>query len=489
MKQFFKMAIVASALVGVVGCQSTGGESTVAATEQNSKVQSVSTFDALQKQYSLDKTTFDSVDDFSIYSEASYATMMEEWAEAKEIFLEIEKEPGLINEEYSMFSSGSYAAKYMSLVAAADSEFSKLKSYKETADVVLSDAIAQMAYLIEIDAKKYYSQEFLSLNSQYKALFVTVVEDDIAEAQTKQASFLTNAKVTEIKTTLKIHVEPLEKEFSDLSRKGFKTIAPISYGQAKAELDKAKKAVQANNRDKALIVDVVAKTRFQLDHLKNMAAEVKLLKAVKNGQFEQPVLEFENKLLSISQAINGDDYRNQPLRMQTEAVLVSVQKMHEINNTADLEEKINELQVQIKTLEVTVEKQTGDRADVQKQVLVLTQQLERNDNLINNLNGVIASYKEKEAAEKAKKEAIIAQPVTAEENAKQAAVAENNQLEEQASAETAVVEEAPVAAEPIAEPIAEAQESVVEETTVAKTELVKADPVTTDVVEAKVETK
>ncbi|MGR6834375.1 hypothetical protein [Aliivibrio wodanis] len=190
-----------------------------------------------------------------------------------------------------------------------------------------------------------------------------------------------------------------------------------------------------------------------------------------------PVLEFENKLLSISQAINGDDYRNQPLRMQTEAVLVSVQKMHDINNTADLEEKIKELQVQIKTLEVTVEKQTSDRTNVQKQVLVLTQQLERNDNLINNLNGVIASYKEKEA--------IIAQPVTAEENAKQAAVAENNQPEEQASAETAVVEEAPVAAEPIAE----AQESVVEETTAAKTELVKADPVTTDVVEAKVETK
>ena len=181
MKQYFKVAVIASALVGVVGCQSTGGETSAVSVEQNKNTPSIATFDALQKQYSLDKTTFDSVSEFQIYSESTYASMMDEWLEAKEIFLEIEKEPGLINEEYSMFSSGSYAAKYMSLVAAADSEFSKLKSYKETADVVLSDAIAQMAYLIEIDAKKYYAQEFLSLNTQYKALFVTVVENDIAE--------------------------------------------------------------------------------------------------------------------------------------------------------------------------------------------------------------------------------------------------------------------------------------------------------------------
>ena len=319
----------------------------------------------------------------------------------------------------------------------ANAQFNKLKSYKENADIVLSDAIAQMTYINSIDVQRYYPQEFANLNKQYKALFVTVIEDDIAEAQTEQASFLTKAKVTEIKTTLKIHVEPLEKEFSILSSKGFKAIAPISYGQTKAELDKTKKAVQANNRDQALIADVVAKTRFQIDHLKNMAAEVKLLKAVKNGQFEQTVLEFENKLLSVSQAINGDDYRDQPLRIQTESILADVQQMHEKNNTADLEAKIKDLNVQIKTLEVTVEKQTNDRADVQKQVLVLTQQLERNDNLINNLNSVIASYKEKEVAEKAAEESLSSseEPTTVEDTAAIAEPTNTKEAEVQESKE------------------------------------------------------
>lgn len=437
MKQYFKVAVIASALVGVVGCQSTGGETSAVSVEQNKNTPSIATFDALQKQYSLDKTTFDSVSEFQIYSESTYASMMDEWLEAKEIFLEIEKEPGLINEEYSMFSSGSYAAKYMSLVTNADAQFNKLKSYKENADIVLSDAIAQMTYINSIDVQRYYPQEFANLNKQYKALFVTVIEDDIAEAQTEQASFLTKAKATEIKTTLKIHVEPLEKEFSILSSKGFKAIAPISYGQTKAELDKTKKAVQANNRDQALIADVVAKTRFQIDHLKNMAAEVKLLKAVKNGQFEQTVLEFENKLLSVSQAINGDDYRDQPLRIQTESILADVQQMHEKNNTADLEAKIKDLNVQIKTLEVTVEKQTNDRADVQKQVLVLTQQLERNDNLINNLNSVIASYKEKEVAEKAAEESLSSseEPTTVEDTAAIAEPTNTKEAEVQESKE------------------------------------------------------
>ena len=397
MKQFFKMAVITSALVGVTGCQSTDESSAVVAIETNAPVASATTFDALQKQYALDKVTFDSLDNFKVYSESTYTDMMEDWIDAKDVFSDIEKEPSLINEEYSMFSSGSYSAKYMSLVADADMALSKLKNYKETADVVLSDAIAQMAYLNSIDVKTYYPQDFSSLNKQYRELFITVIEEGIAEAQTSQASFLTQAKVIEIETTLKIHVVPLEKEFVGLTNKGFRTIAPISYGQTKAELDKTKKAVQANNRDKALIVDVVAKTRFQLDHLKNMAAEVKLLKAVKNGEFEQSVLEVENKLLSISQAINGDDYRDEPLRTQTSSILNAVQQMHDINNTTDLEAKIKELNAQMKTLEVTVENQTEDRVNSQKQVLLLTQQLERNDNLINNLNGVIASYKEKEA--------------------------------------------------------------------------------------------
>ncbi len=400
MKQYFKIAVVASALMSVVGCQSTNEEAT--AVEQTSEINTpvVSTFEALQKQYNLDKTVFDSAAEFEIYSEDSYSLMMDEWNEAKEIYLEIEQEPALINEEYSMFSSGSYSAKYIALIKSANLQLDKLKTYKNKADTVLSDAIAQMNYMQSIDVAKYYPQDFSSLYNQYKALFVTVIEEDIAEAQTEQAEFLTKAKVIEIDTSLTIHVKPLEKEFSQLTQKGFKAIAPISYGQTKAELDKTKKAVQANNRDQDLIADVVAKTRFQLDHLKNMAAEVKLLKAVKNGQFEQSVLEFENKLLSISQAINGDDYRDQPLRMQTTEILSAVQQMHAINNTADLEKKIKELNSEIETLNGTIEKQTDARANVQKQVLVLTQQLERNDNLINNLNSVIATYKAKEDAEK-----------------------------------------------------------------------------------------
>ncbi|MUK77640.1 hypothetical protein GNP84_12160 [Aliivibrio fischeri] len=401
MKQYFKIAVVASALMSVVGCQSTNEETT--AVEQTSEINTpvVSTFEALQKQYNLDKTVFDSAAEFEIYSEDSYSLMMDEWNEAKEIYLEVEQEPALINEEYSMFSSGSYSAKYIALIKSANLQLDKLKTYKNKADTVLSDAIAQMNYMQSIDVAKYYPQDFSSLYNQYKALFVTVIEEDIAEAQTEQAEFLTKAKVIEIDTSLTIHVKPLEKEFSQLTQKGFKAIAPISYGQTKAELDKTKKAVQANNRDQDLIADVVAKTRFQLDHLKNMAAEVKLLKAVKNGQFEQSVLEFENKLLSISQAINGDDYRDQPLRMQTTEILSAVQQMHAINNTADLEKKIKELNSEIETLNGTIEKQTDARANVQKQVLVLTQQLERNDNLINNLNSVIATYKAKEDAEKA----------------------------------------------------------------------------------------
>lgn len=217
MKQYFKIAVVASALMSVVGCQSTNEETT--AVEQTSEINTpvVSTFEALQKQYNLDKTVFDSAAEFKIYSEDSYSLMMDEWNEAKEIYLEVEQEPALINEEYSMFSSGSYSAKYIALIKSANLQLDKLKTYKNKADTVLSDAIAQMNYMQSIDVAKYYPQDFSSLYNQYKALFVTVIEEDIAEAQTEQAEFLTKAKVIEIDTSLTIHVKPLEKEFSQLT--------------------------------------------------------------------------------------------------------------------------------------------------------------------------------------------------------------------------------------------------------------------------------
>lgn len=401
MKHYFKIAVVASALMSVVGCQSTGQQTT--SVEQTTAVntQALSTFDELQKQFSLDKATFDAATELKIYSEDSYDLMMAEWNEAKEIYADIEQEPGLMNEEYSMFSSGSYAAKYVSVIASANTHLSQLKEYKKKADVVLSDAIAQMTYMQSINVAKYYPQDFSDLYNHYEELFVIVIEDDIAEAQTEQAEFLTKAKEVEIETSLTIHVTPLENEFALLSQKGFKSIAPISYGQTKAELEKTKKTVQANNRDQELITDVVAKTRFQLDHLKNITAEIKLLRAVKNGAFEQTILEFENKLLSISQAINGEDFRDQPLRIQTTDIVSSVVQMHANNNNADLEKNIVELNAEMSALNNSIETQKNEHLATQKQVTVLTQQLERNDHLINNLNAVIATYKAKEEAEKA----------------------------------------------------------------------------------------
>lgn len=85
MKIFFKVAIIASALVSAIGCQSTAEEPS-SVTEKNTLIPSISTFNELNKQYSLDKVAFDSVDEFKIYSEEVYQNLIEEWDEAKELF-------------------------------------------------------------------------------------------------------------------------------------------------------------------------------------------------------------------------------------------------------------------------------------------------------------------------------------------------------------------------------------------------------------------
>ncbi len=422
-KTYFKMALVASALLSITGCQSTG-DSTEVKQEQNASASVISTFDELNKQYILDQQKFDSASVMNIYSEQHYEVMMDKWNEAKNIYSEIKEDPSLINKDYSMFSSETYAAKYMALIVNANTELAVLNKYKKKADVVLSDAISQMSYINSIDVNKYYPQDFLTLSSEYKELFVTLIEEDIAETQTEQAEFLTKAKDIEIKTVLTIYVKPLEKEFSSLSNEGFENIAPISYGQTKAELAKTKTVVEANNRDQELITDAVAKTKFQINHLKNMAAEVKLLKAVEDGKFEQTVLAFESKLLSVSQVVNGQDYRDQPLRVQTDSIVSAVQLMHDKNNTLDLEATIKDLTAQIKTFKTDAENQQKEHDHLQSKMTALTEQLELNDSLVTHLNSVIATYKEKEAQMPAFNQQIE------KIDTKPAALVETNQVEE-----------------------------------------------------------
>lgn len=100
--------------------------------------------------------------------------------------------------------------------------------------------------------------------------------------------------------------------------------APLTYKKAKTEIEKTELTVKSDSRDFDAIEKSVKEAEFELEHTVSVSSEVSRLSAVKNSKFESVVLNYEKSLLQLSEAVNGEDYRNKPLADQANAILISL---------------------------------------------------------------------------------------------------------------------------------------------------------------------
>ncbi len=92
--------------------------------------------------------------------------------------------------------------------------------------------------------------------------------------------------------------------------------------------------------------------------------------------------------------INGDDYRDQPLRLQTEMIIVGVKGLHAANSTDELESKISSLNNDIEALKQTNVEHSKSFVEVKNTNSSLTQQLTRSESHIATLEIIIKTYKQ-----------------------------------------------------------------------------------------------
>lgn len=363
----------------IVGCQSTSDAPREISTNQQSSSQ-----DNAFNEYEKAKLTYDtwltSLKDSSglkVYSKDSYSDLLDSWDDAVEIYEEIALDPAKSIKSYSLFSSGSYADAFAEKMAIVETSFNALTALKVIADEVLSDSIAQMNYLDEIEAQPAYPSDYKSTQNTFLRLFSYIEDGELEDAQAKQVLFLTDAKELEIKVVIKRFIAPLKSDLSILKRENFNKIASISFAKAKAEIDSAEQVVKANARDINIITEAVTDARFEIDHVRNVASEVKLLSSVKSDKFEPQVLDFENKLLAISKAIDGSDYRNKSIRTQAALIVDSlVEKQSKSSNElSNKDEKFSQLQQQNLDLKNELDQQLKSLLQTQREKNDLAQQL------------------------------------------------------------------------------------------------------------------
>ncbi|MBE1274519.1 hypothetical protein [Enterovibrio baiacu] len=398
MNRFTKPALAVLIIASVSACQSTS-EPRQAASDTNKPAmqENQNTLQVYEKAKADYSSWFEKVaesKELVIYSKSTVNTLFDAWDDAVDVYDEFASNPAKTMESYSVFSSGTYADKFNEYLATVLVQYDKLQGLKKTADSLLADSIAQMAYLNEMDAKSVYATKFRSVERDYYKLYSYVEDNEIDDAQVKQAEFLHKAKQLEALVVMKRNIAPLQTEIATLRKQGFKTVAPISYTKTSATLEQAQAVVNLNPRDVEAIGHAVADVQFEIAHLKHIGQEVKKFKNVEDDKFEPLILELENRLHVIAQTLDDLDLRNTPMQRQADVLADKVAALNEKANVeASDDPQLAALMARLDAVNADLSSKQSKNQVLTAQVTALEQANESHETLIGDLKSIISTIK------------------------------------------------------------------------------------------------
>ncbi|RLQ17209.1 ATPase [Vibrio sp. SBT000027] len=391
-----KVALMISMLFAIAGCQSTPSEQTDANQTTNNNNEStieVRSFQSVQSVYSEWEAKLEDHAQLSLYAPENYNELLDAWDDAESIYADLLKDETRLTKSYSIFSSLTYAEAFDEKIALIKSNYDSILVLKTKADRVLADSIVQMDYLKFLGADTMFTSSYKRLYSEYSELFEYVLVDELEDAQEAQVEFLNNARLLEVKVAHKKYIEPLKDELEFLEDEDFDDVAPLTFAKAASQIALAESQVKASPREKSIIEDAVHAAEFELNHVRSVAYEVKVLASVKGDKFEQSVLNAENQLLSISQVVNDEDYRDVGLRQQSQKIIASVKALKSLDMTASLKSEIETLTEQLAKLESDNQKQAQQLSEATKHSNLLDEQITKSDAHIKSLEELVDSLR------------------------------------------------------------------------------------------------
>jgi len=379
MNKFQKCALVIVTGAALTACGSSSTKPAEVAgsiSPVDESVQAESIYNTAKADYELWLGKMKEIEPLELYSKSIYKETLSSWAKAVDVYEDFADDPAKAVKDYSIFSSGTYAEEYNEKLAIVKVNHAKLLDLKDKADTILADSIDQMEYLDSIEAEKHFKQNYRTVKNAYVALFAYVADNDIGDAQNKQAAFLNTAKKLEIRVVLKVNIEPLEKEAAQLKKSGIATLAPISYNKVTAELTLATSEVENNARNQEVILAATKKVKFEIDHTTQVANEVQRLRSTSNLKFEAVALEVENRLLEISKAIDGSDFRDKPVRVQKDMIVDLIEELTNTDNATRLENEVASLKAKLEASQNKLSQEETSLAEANKQQEVLRERIE-----------------------------------------------------------------------------------------------------------------
>ena len=241
-------------------------------------------------------------------------------------------------------ATSSKTQSILSKVSKANQYLDQAVLIKNSAEKILAKSFIQISTLKALNADKLYVKEFKKSQQKLSDLIDYIVDGKIDKAQEYQAKLLPLLSALEVKTVKHIELAELRTLLSSLKKSKVHKVAPISYNKAIGLSQSAESVISANPKDIAAIKDSVALATFEAKHTQNIAIEVRNLAAIKKN-YEGYILDFENKLNSVSQALKKVNLRDQILSAQTISLVSQGNSLNA--QLAEQKKKITDLELSI----------------------------------------------------------------------------------------------------------------------------------------------
>jgi hypothetical protein len=183
------------------------------------------------------------------------------------------------------------------------------------------------------DAKESYKSEFNDAMQEIRGLIeeleTMTLSKDKKSNESKSFDKSQDALIKKLKT-LEINVvkynslNESQKILSKAEGSNAEKVAPKTHKEAKAKLKEANEYIAKNVHDVEGVQEVGDKFRFAVQHLLHVTSAVNELAELKKKHYEDRILENEQRLFKISEAIKHEDVRDKSVKEQANILAKAV---------------------------------------------------------------------------------------------------------------------------------------------------------------------
>lgn len=207
----------------------------------------------------------------------------------------------------------------------AEQQLNLCRQVKTAAQKQIPDVLKALALLRTKNIARAYGNEFDAALWETGKLLSHIEDVVMGKSVTGPAvqsfkkgkqKLLRDLRVLEIKLVKFNTLNESLTVFKEVEKLGGKSLAPKTFQQAEDAFAKVNKIVERNVKDDTAITEAGKQYEFAVFHALHVTRAVSKLQSLSQSDYEDYILDLENKLEPIAKAMNYQDMRNHTLQEQ-----------------------------------------------------------------------------------------------------------------------------------------------------------------------------